>query len=216
LKENHIHMFFLKSNDLSNDQPNDLGINAKFKSYYNDCLADWYETTGSVVGYTRAFFNTVVKRAWELFRSDPDLERVVKKAFEKARLFPLVDVLHDPLTSSMQRDVLRQERISAPFHANDHPPSTSSSTSQPSISYSTVPTTELVNMTIVDEESYPTIYSMVIAAYSKDCVERTLVKPAHETVEVMTIKSYKHNFNTWIPCNNRFFCRVGNQRSECE
>jgi hypothetical protein len=86
LIDNNVFVFFLKSNDSINDQPNDMGPNSLFKSCYNRVIGRYRRTIGHVMALDRPLFNAVIRHAWCLFMDNIKRENTIKKAFIKAGL----------------------------------------------------------------------------------------------------------------------------------
>ena len=71
-KENNIHVFFLKSNDSINDQPADMGANAKLEKYYQSSMAAWRRKYVSTP-FTPMFMNEVLVTAFKEFLQDKEV-----------------------------------------------------------------------------------------------------------------------------------------------
>ena len=83
------HIFFLRSQASMDDQPNDLGPNACFKSCYKDALADWHERNPNVE-MIAPLLNVVIVDAWSRFVKR--CARAIESGWRKAGLEP-----YDPL-----------------------------------------------------------------------------------------------------------------------
>ena len=86
MSDNHVHGFFLKSGDSSNDQPNDNGFNAKAKAIYNEEKAKWDEQFVSTP-FSPAHMNKVISATYA--RLSITSGQVIKDSFSKTRLVPL-------------------------------------------------------------------------------------------------------------------------------
>jgi hypothetical protein len=114
LLDHNVHVFFLKANDSINDQPNDMGPNAKLKSAYSVCYLNWRQRYPTVP-YNVEYFNEVITKAWNLFASDPGITSIVLNAYKSAQLSPfpeaivqIVDQAQSQMnTPMMESDVFR-------------------------------------------------------------------------------------------------------------
>ena len=81
-----IRNFILKSNDSTNDQPNDNGSNGKLRACYNQEIANWKSKFGTIK-LTKAHMNTIIVAAWNLFKKDCVV--TIKKSFKITKIFSL-------------------------------------------------------------------------------------------------------------------------------
>ena len=88
LIENHVRVFFLKSNDSINDQPQDNGMNKCLRSYYDKRYNQWKART-MVVPYSPVWFNKVFTVAWNDYLSNPKLPQLIRTAFQITNLYPM-------------------------------------------------------------------------------------------------------------------------------
>lgn len=110
---NFVFVFFLKSQNSINDQPNDMGPNAKWKAAYDAAFQNWrarYPTIQFVVGYQ----NSILVDAWNIFKSDVKLGNTVRKAWAKSNLFPMVDVLAGGY-ENVSEETRRLAKLSLPY-----------------------------------------------------------------------------------------------------
>ena len=87
LKDAQVFVFFLRSQNSENDQPNDNGPNAALKAKYKESLEQWYWRWTRSVKLTPAYFNSIFLSAWQLFVCDAG--GAVVRAFARCGLHPL-------------------------------------------------------------------------------------------------------------------------------
>ena len=85
--EHHVHVHFLKANDSSNDQPNDMGPNRNIKAIYATCYSEWRARYPGVV-YTAEWLNGVLAETYRRFMLSANSEACVRDSFAKAGLYP--------------------------------------------------------------------------------------------------------------------------------
>ena len=90
LRNAHVYIIFLRSQNSENDQPNDNGLNAILKRCYDVCYATWKGETSAhaVMTFRPCFFNLILLRAWEKV-SDGSNKQAVIRAWAKCGLSPL-------------------------------------------------------------------------------------------------------------------------------
>ena len=94
LRDNYVYPMFLKSNNSINDQPSDMGPNAKWKSCYGDAYQE-FRVQYPTVPMTPDWQNRVLVNAWYKFKNDKNLASTITKAWAKSNLFPMVDPLKE-------------------------------------------------------------------------------------------------------------------------
>jgi DDE superfamily endonuclease len=82
-----VQVIFLRSNASIVDQPNDNGINARFKARYADAFANFRMSYPTPLPITPALMNKVLAAAWDATVTDVTSARVVTDAFVKTRVF---------------------------------------------------------------------------------------------------------------------------------
>ena len=80
---------FLRANASITDQPNDNGINAKFKAAYKTAYLNWRDKVGPSRPITRPAVNEMITAAYNILLADTTLRKCIVDAFMKTRLFPL-------------------------------------------------------------------------------------------------------------------------------
>lgn len=111
--DNYVYIFFLKSANSINDQPNDMGPNAMWKSSYDSAFQDWrrrFPTMQFVVGYQ----NSILVDAWKRFTENVKLGDTVRKAWAKSNLYPMVDVLAGGY-ENVSVETIRLAKLSLPY-----------------------------------------------------------------------------------------------------
>ena len=98
-----VHVIVLQSQNSSNDQPNDMGNNAQLKAHYSKALRGWKLNNGYRT-LEKHVFNYIMVLAWENFVNDPKTAPTARKAFVRARLHPLVDILKEGAVTSIPKD----------------------------------------------------------------------------------------------------------------
>ena len=86
LASNHVFVFFLKSNNSEENQPNDNGPNSALKALYDLHYDDWLHQYDGIP-YNGAFFNTVFVPAWRGWKVKAS--GAISRAFEKCGIWPL-------------------------------------------------------------------------------------------------------------------------------
>lgn len=86
LASNNIFVFFLKSNNSEEDQPNDNGPNSALKACYDSKYDDWLHQFDGVP-YNGAFFNSVFVPAWRDWKAKASAS--IAQAFSMCGLWPL-------------------------------------------------------------------------------------------------------------------------------
>jgi hypothetical protein len=88
LRTNHIYPSFLVSNNSTNDQAADMGINASLAAHFDNALDTWtYSHPGEAVDVL--VFNVVFTTAWFSFTLNPATPGIIQRAFYKSGWFPL-------------------------------------------------------------------------------------------------------------------------------
>ena len=73
-----------------------MGVNSCFKTIFSQAYSEWRQEHPGVP-FRVPFWNIVFLKAWETFIENPNLERIIKSAFLKAKLYILwivVKTLH--------------------------------------------------------------------------------------------------------------------------
>jgi len=98
------HCRFLKANDSIHDQPLDMGVNAMLTKKYNRRYSDWtFKNPGEPI--TVPIFNEIFSHAWSDLSNDPNLQTVIKSAFKRACLYPLVNPYRLATTTTIESAV---------------------------------------------------------------------------------------------------------------
>ena len=88
--DRYLFIIFLRSNASITDQPNDNGLNAKFKAAYAREYMIWRQSHSTACPLTRPFVNEIITKAYLRMQADPTLKRCIIEGFKKTRIFPLV------------------------------------------------------------------------------------------------------------------------------
>ena len=87
-RKGHVYIIFLRSNASIIDQPNDNGLNARYKSAYDKAYQEYRQSHSPPCKISRAQMNLIIAAAWKKVTEDPTTPEVIVRAFDKCGIYP--------------------------------------------------------------------------------------------------------------------------------
>ena len=102
LEEHHAQVILLRSNNSTEDQPLDMGPNSHIDAIHKDEGSKWRDQRPGLPARSPLSPTTTYSQlpGWDRFVNDPSTKNIVRSAFAKAKLCP---VLEDVSTSATER-----------------------------------------------------------------------------------------------------------------
>ena len=104
LNTNNINTILIRANNSTNDQPLDMGPNSHFDSIYKEEGINWRDLRPNVP-LTIQYYNSIFATTWQRFVNDPRTAEIVKSAFARAKLFPVLEDISSLLKGTTPQEI---------------------------------------------------------------------------------------------------------------